>query len=79
MRTSSSETGTRTPSVHSSGIACSQPRALSEPLSQMLALAASSIRALTSSHDVIAIRVAPSPMPIRTRRCPSMPRRQDRA
>ena len=58
-------------------MACSQPRALSEPLSQTWALAASWIRARTSSHDVSAIRVAPRPMPISTSRWPSMPRRQD--
>ena len=51
VRASSSETGTSTTSVQSSGVACSQPRPLSEPLSQTWALAASWIRALTSSHD----------------------------
>ena len=36
----------------SSGMACSQPRPLREPLSQTWALAASSMRAWTSSHEV---------------------------
>ena len=39
------------PGSTAAGIACSQPRPLSEPLSQTWALAASWIRALTSSHD----------------------------
>ena len=59
------------------GRPCSHPREVSEPLSQICALAASWIRELTSRYDVPAVRVAPRPMPTSTSRCTSRPRRHE--